>query len=1363
MRLLNALYKSIFGYDVFISYSRSDSLEYAYALASHFQHVSSEPFLDQISATRPGLEISPQVIRAIRRSRGFVLIGSQGAQGSREGDPIPQEISTFLEANGQRFIVAINVGEAINPSILKEDKTRATAIEKLITGMPLVDESEENLAKHEPALEVLEKIKKQLNFTKKSIRLRYISFGILGIVLVLLALAGILSFKIRDSGKNLRDLQIKNDKITNQFSTLTAAFNRYNDSLRTARRKMDSTDKALAIEQALVVQTSRLKDSLKGVADDYQTIADARNIVNQAKEASQENPQLAAMLSLIALKKFDGKAHKDPIVVDAFREMASQQQGYAINDVLNGQMGVGCLSADETICATSTRFGGIALWDCRNKKFYTPLLTGSIEIDSFQVRWLQLSKDNNYLLGQYHREHDHQDEYILGLWEVSPAHAGFRFLGREPFENLAVSPDMSTIAFADTTDRVRVFRFDSTVFRTAIATIVTPAGNKDVHDIEINCQNDKLAIGYTDSLVLYCDIPSKNPIVRTLRFSPAQPRGKHEWSLDMLRFSPDSRFLLATPSYLRTLRDSNYLKIWDLGIIDTGRNLYFARGTEDNIADIYYGGNMITCLLKDGTIHAWATNNYSRTDYSISIEKGKRTLIDHCSFSRDGKYLLSLTYGGSLYLSLFVNSEYANVRIFNTPRYSDLHSNGGNFALITNYDESSPQVFDLREYDNQLGRILAAGTYTSKYLENNSILSIVMPDSAVLWDLKQPGNEKPIVVVPHFGKPNKYEHYGISADNRWIYTGTDSGIDLFYYDSTLHLVYSQQSGVDFEYDFSPDAHYLLEKSTDSIYLLGLKPGGQLAFRRPLADTSLDFSKFLFSKDDRWLLGVPKDRGLEQIAELCYIHPDGQIDKKIISGFERIDEDECKFSPHSDILVLAGTSAVSHNEFARFYSLDGDGRIQRVDSTLEAPMTILFSNNQHWLLYGCQSSDLDDNSAFNEQLTFNEFYNLSRRPDQRFGSRPVHWNYTLPIADAAFSPDENLMVTLTQTDNFNSLQLWRLGEDSAHLLGNLSIPGARAAAVNHFEFSPANRFLIIKLGDESPMICFDLRKPGKTIDGRVLRENVGQIKDYRFSKTGDSLYVIYYSKLLNDNEQVTYYLKRYDLHDPDADPEELLNIVESEYANFSFSDDLRHCTIVGNKRTEWPLNLEELVVKTEAGIARNPSSKELGALNIGRQDLQWLKQYPVHWSHFWTPYSKASDELDNFDTAGALIYLKELDKVASAYRSDYFLELLFNRYFFMGLYPSALTAINKAVAIQGSNKVGYYYEQGVVLAFLGRNTAAIKAFGSYLRLADADARESVVYYRALQFKTILKPNHVLTRKELDTILDSELPDRGDSMR
>ena len=184
MSISGNLKKSIFGYDIFISYSRKDSLDYAYAIAQYFMKKGFDCYIDQLSSITPGKELPSNIKDAVKRSTAFVLIGSEGAQTS---EAIEQEICLFLENNKNRPLIPITIAGAINET--------AARWYKKIAGLALIDDSDANLKQGIPAQDVFDRIENALKFTKKGKRLRVVATGIGGISLLLIGLAIVASMK----------------------------------------------------------------------------------------------------------------------------------------------------------------------------------------------------------------------------------------------------------------------------------------------------------------------------------------------------------------------------------------------------------------------------------------------------------------------------------------------------------------------------------------------------------------------------------------------------------------------------------------------------------------------------------------------------------------------------------------------------------------------------------------------------------------------------------------------------------------------------------------------------------------------------------------------------------------------------------------------------------------------------------------------------------------------------------------------------------------------------------------------------------------------------------------------------------------
>lgn len=182
--------KMIFGYDIFISYSRKDSLDYAYAIAQYFMDKGYECYIDQLSSIMPGAELPLNIKKAVGRSSAFVLVGSKGAQRSVA---IKDEIGCFLANNKNKPLIPITIGGAIDDHCIWVDNIR---------GLALVDDSVSNLENAAPAKDVLVRIENSLKFTKKSVRLRNTVFLILTGIVTISSLSAFYSYTKTREARN---------------------------------------------------------------------------------------------------------------------------------------------------------------------------------------------------------------------------------------------------------------------------------------------------------------------------------------------------------------------------------------------------------------------------------------------------------------------------------------------------------------------------------------------------------------------------------------------------------------------------------------------------------------------------------------------------------------------------------------------------------------------------------------------------------------------------------------------------------------------------------------------------------------------------------------------------------------------------------------------------------------------------------------------------------------------------------------------------------------------------------------------------------------------------------------------------------
>ena len=238
------IYRAIFGYDIFISYSRIDSLDYAYSIAQYFLKKRYECYIDQLSSSTPGKELPENIQDAVKNSTSFILIGSIGAQASIS---IKDEINLFLLKNKNQPLIPITIENAISKDCIWFFE---------IDGLALIDDTAENLKKGSPSNDVLSRIESALKFTKKGKRLRVIAISILVGVLAIVS-GGIVytSKTINEANSKVSKAELK-ESDANVKTNIANLQKIHADSLATIAK----------IEAVKALKQKDVADSLKTIA-----------------------------------------------------------------------------------------------------------------------------------------------------------------------------------------------------------------------------------------------------------------------------------------------------------------------------------------------------------------------------------------------------------------------------------------------------------------------------------------------------------------------------------------------------------------------------------------------------------------------------------------------------------------------------------------------------------------------------------------------------------------------------------------------------------------------------------------------------------------------------------------------------------------------------------------------------------------------------------------------------------------------------------------------------------------------------------------------------------------------------------------
>lgn len=182
-----------FGYDVFISYSRSDGLRYAQTLYVALNERGLAPFIDVVG-TSPGQSTPTLVLRRLRRSSMLVLVCSTGAAASKN---IGEEIAVFTPTG--RNIVVIDIEGALVGAGFKAH----------LGGLPVHAETASALASGKPSTTIVDSVLSAVDFVRRSSRLRHSTIAASLLAATLLAGSALISTKIiADANRTARRARI---------------------------------------------------------------------------------------------------------------------------------------------------------------------------------------------------------------------------------------------------------------------------------------------------------------------------------------------------------------------------------------------------------------------------------------------------------------------------------------------------------------------------------------------------------------------------------------------------------------------------------------------------------------------------------------------------------------------------------------------------------------------------------------------------------------------------------------------------------------------------------------------------------------------------------------------------------------------------------------------------------------------------------------------------------------------------------------------------------------------------------------------------------------------------------------------------
>ena len=203
MRFLSALspIKYLFGYDLFISYSRSDGSVYAGALAAALNTKGFSVFIDQ-SGTTAGKEVPKGVLRVAGRSSAGALVTSIAACTS----PHVYQEARELSRHNTPILPIVFIGDA------EEEASSAlaqSALRDFVTGLAISAEPFQNLKSGTVSDSTLRRVELAVGTNRQRRRLKRATIGSAALLLTLILSSLAVALQLKFSLVKLDAMQVQ--------------------------------------------------------------------------------------------------------------------------------------------------------------------------------------------------------------------------------------------------------------------------------------------------------------------------------------------------------------------------------------------------------------------------------------------------------------------------------------------------------------------------------------------------------------------------------------------------------------------------------------------------------------------------------------------------------------------------------------------------------------------------------------------------------------------------------------------------------------------------------------------------------------------------------------------------------------------------------------------------------------------------------------------------------------------------------------------------------------------------------------------------------------------------------------------------
>jgi WD40 repeat protein len=1104
--LLPSFVRRLFGHDIFISYSRRDGATYAAGLANELVKRGFACKLD-LWGTQPGQQIPPQLRRAVRSSSLLVVAGSPGTAIS---ESVQKEIREFLTTEGP--IIPIDFSGAARNAIWWP----------LIEGLALSEESPDALETGNPTPQLLNRIEKAYEFTRRDNLLRRAAWIVGGLLLALL-IAALLAYGVARQERTSAQIA-KQDAQTQKAAAYTAQKEAkvQKDAARMAENNARHQQEIAQESLAEARRQQRIAERAEARAAAQQQIAQAKTIeaqhqqslavrrerqvranllASEAEVASSNYPQRSILFAIEALRATTPDP-PTPAATQALRQGLANLGGRPLTGSIDGPRKI-LVSPDGRWLVTGDYSDVVRLWDL-SKSEATP--SRSLPGTGGSIRLLAISPNGRWLVAE--------QEDLLRMWSLEdPSAPPLTFLFEdEPVQGLlvrdrwvltqasshrllvwdleaedvmtapivlsglpdatdqalfAISLDGRRVAAWDGKGPIRLWNAPDGAFEDLAWTGDTQSTDH-ARVLEISPDANWLAAG--SSSVLDTDKSLGylwNLAVPAGSRQPIELQG-HPKGLGLARFSPDSRWLVtAGARNLIEVGLDEKLRLWDLASGRQDLRFFELLGHTGAVADVAIDRSSRWLLTGsyDQTALLW---NLAAPDPSAKprVLQGHASWVDVIGFTQKGRW--AVTGSGDQTVKLWPLSEGSSDR---------------------------PMTFRGHE-----GEITALGlTPDDRWLISGS-----RDHTLRLWDLVAlQSSMNPIVLDAHFGYADIIIEPKFTPDRRWMVTQGEDMVQLWdlktpglesYRAIPLETTRTYIPSL----VLSPNGRWMVLAEDHRTRLWDLTVPDLLAEARSLPGQMSVGTRFIFSDDDRWLL-TSEERDNQEITYLCSLSEPGmpcaplQGYDKGLSQFGGV-----RFSPDSLRLVTQGNEAgtvylwnvpaIAHGDKPRTLR----GHQSKVSEAA-------FSSDGRWLAtaaWDAFDESRDDHAARLWDLTAPE-----QEPKVLTGHRYA-------ITELVFSPDGRWLVTanahlLMNPDGSPTIRLWDLSQPDG-LDKPFVLPGL-VDRITEVSFSPDGRWLLTGSNDDANLRLWDLTASDPSAAPEVLRGHKEQTGDHSwevaFSRDG----------------------------------------------------------------------------------------------------------------------------------------------------------------------------------------------------------------------------------------------------------------------